>query len=306
MNISKITLGTAQLGLNYGISNINGKPDFKTSLKLLKFSYENGITSFDTAPAYGNSEKILGTFISSHIKKLNQEPVIISKLPAVNIKDKITFDVVYEFIKRQINHSLDNLKLESIPIYLLHHAPDIFLKDGIVIECLDHIRNEGLIKHFGVSIYNLSEVKAVLNYKEIDSIQIPINLFDHRVIKANLLKELRKKKFIIFARSIFLQGLFFKNPNALHAKFELAKKPLTKLNEISNQYNISIAKLAFLFVRDLPEITSIVLGAEKIDQIKENLNYLLDPSLPKDLSKLIIEEFKNLPEIVINPSLWEK
>ncbi len=44
MNISKITLGTAQLGLNYGISNIGGKLDFETSLKLIKFNSKNRVT----------------------------------------------------------------------------------------------------------------------------------------------------------------------------------------------------------------------------------------------------------------------
>jgi len=306
MNISKITLGTAQLGLNYGISNIGGKPDFETSLKLIKFSYKNGITSFDTAPIYGNSEKILGAFISSEAIKANHKLTIISKLSTVNIKEKITFDAVYKFIRHQIIQSLKNLKSKNISFYLIHNASDIFLKDGIVIECLDHIKNEGLINHIGISVYHPDEVKAALNFKEIDSIQIPINIFDQRCIKTNLLKELSKKNYKIFARSIFLQGLFFINPKNLPTNLELAKKPLKKIKKISNQYQISIAKLAFLFIRDIPEITSLVFGAEKIEQIKENLEMLKEPPIPCELSKLIMEEFENLPEKIINPSMWNK
>ncbi len=213
---------------------------------------------------------------------------------------------MYKFIRHQINQSLKNLKSKNISFYLIHNASDIFLKDGIVIDCLDHIKNEGLINHIGISVYHPDEVKAALNFKEIDSIQIPINIFDQRCIKTNLLKELSKKNYKIFARSIFLQGLFFINPKNLPINLELAKKPLKKIKKISNQYQISIAKLAFLFIRDIPEITSLVVGAEKVEQIKENLEMLKEPPIPRELSKLIMEEFEDLPEKITNPSMWNK
>lgn len=59
MNISKITLGTTQIGFDYGIANVSGKLDFQTAIKLLKFAWDNGINTFDTAPDYGNSEEII-------------------------------------------------------------------------------------------------------------------------------------------------------------------------------------------------------------------------------------------------------
>ena len=56
----KIILGTAQLGLDYGITNQNGKPSIETALDIIKTSLDNNITIFDTARGYGDSEKILG------------------------------------------------------------------------------------------------------------------------------------------------------------------------------------------------------------------------------------------------------
>jgi len=64
---SKITLGTAQLGLKYGIANITRKLNFNSAIKILEFSWNNGINIFDTAPIYGNSEDIIGSFISAKI-----------------------------------------------------------------------------------------------------------------------------------------------------------------------------------------------------------------------------------------------
>ena len=306
MDISKITLGTAQLGLNYGISNINGKPDFKTALNILKFSYENGINSFDTSPAYGNSEEILGSFLNSGIEKRIYEPIIITKLPSVNIKEKITYDLVYSYVKHQINQSIKSLKLKHIPIYLLHHAPDIFLKDGIIIESLEQLKSEGLIDKFGISAYHPEEIEASLNFKEIEVIEVPINIFDQRLIKTGLLSKLKRSNYIIIARSIYLQGLFFISPKNLPKYLESAKTHLKKLNNLAKTKNISISKIAFLFVRDLAEITSLIVGVENIEQIKGNLNFLKEKSLPRDLINEILTNFNDLPQQVYNPSLWEK
>ncbi len=307
MKLSKITLGTAQLGLNYGISNISGKPNLKKSLKILKYSYENGITSFDTAPVYGKSEKIIGKFIISEIKFDKQlHPIIISKLPAINLKENLTFDVVYNYIKNQIKNSLKHLKLESIPFYLLHHAPDIYLKDGLIIECLNQLKIEGFINHIGISAYYPHEVEESLKYKEINAIQIPVNLFDHRLIKTSLLKKLYKNKYIIFARSIYLQGLFFLSPTKIPPYLAQVKKSLIKLKEISDKSKISIAKLAFTFVRDMVEITSLVIGVEILEQLAENFRFLKAEPLSNEISNRIKNEFSNIPEYVINPTLWEK
>jgi len=305
MLISKITLGTAQLGMDYGIANISGKLDFSVAFNILDYSWKNGINTYDTSPLYGNSEEIIGSFLSSRIKE-KKNLTVISKLSTVDKKLDPTFGNYYKYIKKMIKKSLNNLKIKSIPIYLLHHAPDIYIKDGLVIKCLNQIKKEGLIKQIGISIYNLKEVKEALKFREIDVIQLPLNIFDHRLIKSGLLKKLNKYGYSIFARSIYLQGLFFLSPEKLPDYLKIAKQPLLKLRDLAKEYSIDIAKLAFLYVRDLPEITSLVIGAENINQLANNLKYLDDKPLSSKLSNIITEEFSDLSDKIINPSLWNK
>jgi aryl-alcohol dehydrogenase-like predicted oxidoreductase len=305
MDISKITLGTAQIGIDYGIANIDGKPNFKTAIKLLEFAWDNGINTFDTAPSYGNSEEIIGSFISSKSKKDVRNIVISSKLSKIELKEKISFENLYNHIIKEIFQSINNLKIKSIPIYLLHHAPDIHLKNGIVIECLNQIKEEGLIKKLGISVYDIKQVEVLLTYKEIDVIQVPFNLFDHRLIKTGLLKKLEKKKIIIFARSVYLQGLFFKSLNELPQDLRIAKKSLKKLIDITNNYQLDIAELAALFVRDTPEISSMVIGAESIAQVKKNVEILNKNPLNKEIREVILEDFAEVPKKIIDPRLWK-
>ena len=305
-NISKITLGTAQLGMNYGIANIHGQPNFESSLKLLNFCWKNGINTFDTAPIYGNSEEIIGSFISSKIRNKTDDLIVISKLPKIERNLNLSFESLYKYIKNQINHTLNNLKLNIIPIYLLHDAKDMLLKDGLVIECLSQIKNEGLISKFGTSIYNPEDVDLSLKFKEIDVIQIPINIFDHRLIKTSLLNKLKKNGYIIFARSIYLQGFFFIPPEKLPKNMWAAKKYLIELKKLTEEFKISVAQLAFLFIRDISEITSLIIGSESLEQVNENIKLLGENPLSKEIYGRIIEEFDNIPDEIINPTLWKK
>lgn len=303
-DISKITLGTAQLGLNYGIANVMGKPKFKESLNILRFSWQNGINSFDTAPSYGNSEKIIGRFISSELKDKIDKIIITSKLSGNLVKENLTFNEIYNTIKKEIEKSLKNLGIKRLPIYLLHNASDLLIKDGIVVKCLVDLKNEGLIENFGVSIYNPEDAEQSLRFKEINVIQGPINIFDHRLIKTGLLKKLRKENYFIIARSIFLQGLFFKEIKDLPNNLERAKHYLFNLKTITEDYNISINNLALGFVRDLSEINTIIIGIETIDQITENLKIMTEKPLSQELKHRIRDDFSDISEKIINPIYW--
>ncbi len=306
MKISKITLGTAQLGSNYGIANKSGKPNLIESMKILNFSMKNGITSFDTSPVYGNSEEIIGNFISSRLEDKEKIPIISSKLRKIGKKSQRFFNNIYNLIKRQIQTSLRNLNIKTIPIYLIHHVPDLLLEDGLVIDCLNKLKEEGFVDKIGVSIYNSQHIEISLKFKEISVIQVPISIFDLRLINSGLLKKLKEHNYFIFARSIFLQGLLFKSPNSLPKYLSMAEDPLLTLQNLSNEYNIDIAKIALLFIRDLPEIDSIIIGAEKVQQVQDNLKIFKELSFNQNLRQQIIEEFSDIPEKIINPSLWNR
>ena len=59
-DITILSLGTVQLGLNYGIHNDSGKPSLETSFRILNAAMEAGINTLDTAAGYGNSEEVIG------------------------------------------------------------------------------------------------------------------------------------------------------------------------------------------------------------------------------------------------------
>ena len=80
-NTSKLMLGTAQLGGKYGITNVAGIPSKQKSCELIQYAVSSGIGYLDTAPGYGDSEKIIGNCLNKF--DLISRPIIVTKLPSV-------------------------------------------------------------------------------------------------------------------------------------------------------------------------------------------------------------------------------
>ena len=65
LEFSRLSLGTVQLGLNYGINNSGGKPDRELAHKILNSAINNDINILDTAGAYGDSEIVIGEWLKT-------------------------------------------------------------------------------------------------------------------------------------------------------------------------------------------------------------------------------------------------
>ena len=72
---SKIAIGTAQFGLNYGIANYSGKISQTQMRRILKLAIKNGINTIETAQSYGSSEKKLGKININKFKIITKLPI---------------------------------------------------------------------------------------------------------------------------------------------------------------------------------------------------------------------------------------
>jgi len=116
-NAAELVLGTVQLGLDYGIANRTGKPERAAALRLVRRAADAGITQFDTARAYGESEERLG-------EALDGRPVrTITKLsPLAELSARAGREEVRAAVDASITASLAALRRERIDCLLLHRA----------------------------------------------------------------------------------------------------------------------------------------------------------------------------------------
>jgi aryl-alcohol dehydrogenase-like predicted oxidoreductase len=290
--ISKMTLGTVQLGMDYGIANKSGKPSIDKTFEILRAAIDGGVNSYDTANAYGDSEEVLGKYFSSPGCSL-KEPFFTTKfrleLPEQTDKNTVEREL-YSFAEK----SMERLKVNKIPVYMLHSAKDMSQYGSIVPEILQKFKNEGLIKKAGVSVYNPSEVEEMLENDVFEAVQIPMNVFDLRMVKSGVLGKLKKAGHIVFVRSVFLQGLFFMEPEQMPESLASTAGYLKKLHVLAEQEGVSVAQLALSFIRDIDGVTSLVLGSETPEQVSDNLSLMESPVL----SSYTVERVETLAEQV--------
>ena len=299
MEENKLVLGTAQLGLDYGIANKIGKPEENKAFEIMKYAVENGINYFDTAYSYGNSETTIGKFLNTYEAYKNKVSIITKMAP---LKKK-------KLDEKDINNcffeSLNRLGQESIYCYIIHDFNDIENNCDEIGKVFLKLKENGYIKKIGVSVYDNFQIKFLLNNFSFDLIQLPISIFNQRLIKNNSLLELKKKNIEIYARSIFLQGLMFLNEDALPKKLSKFKDYINRVNIISLKYKFSKEEIALLFVNAIDEIDKIVIGIEKIDQLQRNVKILSKSKSFNKIKTLInFEDFFIKDINIIDPRRW--
>jgi len=301
--ISRLTLGTVHLGTVYGVSNSYGKPTEKVAFEILKTALSCGVNTIDTSPSYGNAEELLGRFLLN--EQQGAQPVLVTKC---KLKTNSTYDLdsIRKEIYESVKGSLSKLKISRIPVLLFHTDQEQRLEKLIQYLSIvfNQLKEDGLVDKAGISAYAPGDIDFVLNNPTMEVVQIPLNVFDVRLIWSGRLTLLQQQQKLVFARSIFLQGLLFLAPDELPEKLESAKPFLSLLHTLARDCNLTVPELAFGFVKDLDSISSLLFGAVSPEQVKQNVAFMNMPTLPGEVSRSIVESFAEVPEMIITPGMW--
>ena len=289
---NKLIIGTAQFKKGYGITNINKRINNKEIKKIFTLINENNIKYFDTAPFYGNSEKILGEYI-------NQKEIV-TKIP--DIKEKIISKKSILETKKVLFQSIKNLKINNLYGVLLHSSFDL-LKPGkkYLIDFLRGIKKDKITKKVGVSIYEKQNFYDIQRFFFPDIIQLPLNIIDRRLITNNFLKKIKDKKIEIHARSVFLQGILLENPKNFPPFFQKFKIDFVHLRNEIKKNKMSLLKAYLTFVLTIKEIDKIVIGIASSKQLGQILKIFNSKKIEKiDIDVPVISN-----KTLLDPRLWK-
>ena len=283
----KIIIGSAQFGLNYGIANNFKKVDANKVKNILNLAYLNKINTIDTATAYGSSEKILGKFIKSNF-------IINSKLPFLYDVAKYSS----QLLKSSIDESLNKLQIKSLNCLFIHSSKDVLsLKETNFLKDLNDLRNKGLFKKVGLSIYSPNELEKIWSFFKPDIVQVPYNILDQRIVQSGWMEKLKDSQVEVHTRSTFLQGVLL-NKDFIYNKF------FSKWYSLLNKWflwcennNMSLLDVALAMPINNKNINKVVIGINSELQLKQII---------KSLSKNILEvpNIKCDDENLLNPSNW--
>ena len=280
----KIALGTAQWGLNYGISNSSGIPSDKELIKIFNLAHQSNILHFDTASVYGNAEKRLGDLANNKSK----------------IITKISHNTKRYSLENQVQNSLKNLKREKIYGCLFHDSDELINNMDLWNNLL-RFKESSVFEKIGFSVYEPKTLVKLIDCGLIpDIIQLPYSILDKKFEPYFPL--LKQKGIEIHSRSIYLQGLYFKNTNKLPTKLKKLKPVLDYINKKCEEEDISISSLCFNFIKSNKNIDFAVIGVENHFQLLDIINFKKKNHYNKKIKNL--NNAFHFDKNLLNPSNW--
>ncbi|MEH2070580.1 MAG: aldo/keto reductase [Nostoc sp.] len=307
VQITPILMGTWQAGKKMwvGIEDAD-------SIKAIRAAFEAGITTIDTAEAYGqgHSEKIVAEALSD----VRHQVEYATKVSVSHLK--------YEQVIEACERSLTNLKTDYIDLYQIHWPSGNFNSEIVPIEetmsALNLLKEQGKIRAIGVSNFSRAQLAEAASYGRIDSLQPPYSLF-WRQVEQDTLPYCIEHNISVLAYSSLAQGLltgkferghqFDPTDNRANNKlfqgenFERAQQALEKLRPIASVYNCTLAQLALAWLIAQPQ-TNAIAGARYPQQAQDNAK-----AAKIQLSTAELAEIDGLGRIVTdrvdnNPIMW--
>ena len=309
-NIIKSKLGFGCWGLGGGTDTepSYGNMSTKDAFKIIEGALMKNINFFDTSPAYGISEKILGKILK---KKKRDAIFLASKCGISKFSEKKNFNP--EFLNKQLDKSLKNLETDYLDLVQLHNPEKQILRNLDLIEPFIK-EKKGKIRAFGLSLKKPSDFFYVQNLDLIDSIQVNLNVLDTRVIEMGIEKECKKHNIAVISRTPFSFGFltgkvnacqnFPKNDhrnlwsNSQKKKWVGCSKKLYERKFFSEDF--SQAQLCLRFCMSFQEISVTIAGMINEREVIENSAVLgMTPMSNRQIQGIIkfnknIEPFLNL------------
>ena len=253
--MQSVILGTAQWGLDYGVTNVEGRLSDEAILALAAVAQEHGIQRLDTAPGYGDAEARIGALT-----------------PGFGVQTKVSANGTRAGqIRASVNSSLATLGRTALDGVLVHDWSS--LGDGAcrrVAGELEELRGEGLVTAVGISGYVEADVASALEaFETLDVVQVPVSVLDQRLDGSRVLTEVRDRGGRIQARSILLQGAAVAPVE--HGVFG-AHPDVVRLRALGDPLSLCLG-----FVRALTWVDELVLAVTSVVELEQLMQVLEEP-----------------------------
>lgn len=303
LKVSILSLGTVSLGVDYGIEAPEefGRPTEADAIWLLQKAADAGINLFDTAPGYGESERLLGKALGARQECLFATKVSIPKSASGQSRcDRME-------ISRAINKSLENslrvLGREVLDIVQIHNATVGMIQEGDVVRALLEAREAGMIRLIGASVYTEAEALAVVESGWFDVLQVAYSVLDRRM-EESLLPKAKEMGVGILTRSALLKGALTYKAQWLPEGLRDLKDQVFRINErMADGSWDQVQETAIRFCLSSPDVGSVLIGPRTSQELRFALEAEQKGPLPEPLSEML-GAFQLHEERLLNPSFW--
>lgn len=334
IKVSKICLGTMTFGQQNTEADGHAQMDYALDHGVNFFDTAEMYSVPARQETYGSTERILGTWFKKTGKR--EEIILASKIAGPNpnftyMREKNDF--LPASIKFALDQSLQRLQTDYIDLYQLHwperkanffgqrgfKVQDDAWEDNIhsVLETLEGFIKEGKINHIGLSnetpwgIMRFLEESKNFDLPRIKTVQNPYSLLN-RQFEVGSAEVCIRENVGLFAYSPMafgvLSGKFLTGESHPNARIKLFPQfsrynseqctQATRLyQEVANKNGLSLTELALAFIEQQPFVTSTIIGATTVQQLKENID-----TIKVSLSEEILKEIDAVHAIIPDPA----
>ena len=294
LRVSAISLGTVELGMDYGIRSgaERLRPDESDAAALLHFALDSGINLIDTARAYGASEGIIGRAL----RQRRGEYILVSKVKPCPGRPAQ--------VRSQVEQSLCELQTSWLDVMMLHcgNEPE---PDAESAGVLAEMRDAGRLRFVGASVYGPAAALAAIRSGRFDCIEIAYSVLDRRP-EAEVLAAAREHDVGVIARSVLLKGALTERCRLLPAALEPVKRSVAKLAVIAGMNagsSASLPEFAYRYVLGSEPPHSALVGTASRAELEECLQFAAHgPLAPEQI--LAAQSVRVDDERWLNPGNW--
>ena len=305
--ISEVSLGTWQVGGKWGSGF-----DEKNAEKIINAAIDAGVNFIDTADVYenGKSEAVVAKVV-----KDRSEEVYVATKCGRKISPQVAEGYQPAVLRKFVEASLANMRRDYIDLIQLHCPPTEVYYRPEIFELFDRLQEEGKIRHLGVSVEKVEEALKAINYSNVSTVQIIFNMFRQRPAEL-FFKEAKSRNIGIIVRvplaSGLLTGLYRKdttfdkndhrNFNREGASFDKGETfsgipyevGIEAVNELKKLFpdRQNLAPVALRWILQFEEVSCIIPGASKVEQVESNLKAENMPAFPDH----ILEDIRGIYE----------
>ncbi len=295
LSVSSLSLGTVALGVDYGIRNDgDGKPERSSAINLIHAACDAGINLFDTAPAYGMAESILGDALAAYPDCHIATKVILPQ-------QAISAAALRQTLLQSIDQSRMALRRDCLDILQIHNLSELQAAQSELRDALLDERNSGRVRLLGASVYTENEALAAIASGWVDVIQVAFNLLDQRMA-LRVFAAAEDNGIGVLTRSAFLKGALTPRARILPQTLNPLRHAVEKL---SIKIDVTIEELpaaALQFCLGEERISSVLIGPSNLAELDEALQQAKRRMSPIRYQTALLSAL-NDPSLV-DPRLW--
>lgn len=291
----QLALGTAQFGLDYGITNRRGRVAVAEAAAMLQAAWDGGVRMLDTAPAYGDSERSLGQASAQAPER--RWRIVTKTLP---LRTAAVAEDGLAAVEAAFRGSLRDLGVPAVDTLLVHHADDLLVPGGEALYAwLRGQADAGRTQRIGASVYDGGQVRELLARYRLDVVQLPASIADQRLLRDGSVQRLADAGTEIHVRSLYLQGVLLAAPEFVAARFPAQAAWAQRFHEECHARGESALQACLSFFRGQPAFQAAVVGAASVDDLRSAL-VAWEAAVPMDWSAWAVDN-----PAFTDPRLWK-